>query len=111
MICLNFKDGSTVRFDLAGSESDRAAWVRFVEGEGWRDSVTAISILARKTLHSFPVPNHGLKAREIGADIMRGKNGSIGAEVVWMKIGNLMISYLVYTRNSKVTKVKVEECL
>lgn len=110
MICLNFKDGSTIQFDLACSESDRAAWARFREGGSWSDSVTAISILARKTLHSFPVPNHELKPREIGADIMRDKRGSVSAEVVWVKVHNLKISYLVYMRNSKVTKVKVQEC-
>lgn len=107
MVKVQFKDGQTLSFDL-DNDRDRLAWDRFVSGEGWSDSITAMSILCRKTLHALPAPNSGLQAYGFGAGLIIGKpHRRILGETVWYCVAGLKIEMQVYNTNQKVTKVTV----
>ena len=81
---------------------------RLEESEGWSDSITAMSILCRKTLHALPAPNSGLQAYGFGAGLIIGKpHKRILGETVWYCVAGLKIEMQVYNTNQKVTKVTV----
>lgn len=101
-------DGQTLSFDL-NRESDRKAWFRFSSGEGWSDSITAMGVHCRKTLHTLPVPNSGLKAYGFGAGLITGKpKRNILGESVWFCVDGLKIELCVYNTAQKVTRVSVK---
>jgi len=100
-------DGQTLSFDL-NRESDRLAWERFSSGEGWSDSITALGILCRKTLHTLPAPNSGLQSFGFGAGLIKDKKRKrVSGEMVWYCVDHLKISMQVYNTNQKVISVTV----
>ncbi len=104
MIKVNFKDGRTENFDLRKSQ-DSTALQKALESGGCPD-VTALSILSRKVLHTFPRP--GVDVAEMGAKLVFDKRKDrISAEVVWYDIGAVIVRYTVYILGSKVTKLEV----
>lgn len=108
MVKVQFKDGQTLSFDLT-ERSDLLAWKHFCKGEGWSESVTAMGILCRKTVHTLPVPNHGLRAYGFGAGLITGKpRHKILGESVWLCINGMKIILQVYNTNQKVTRVTVK---
>lgn len=95
-------------FDLR-TESDRSAWERFVSGQGWSDSVTALSVLMHKVNHTLPIPReNGFKARCLGAGVLfKGKD--VSAEKVWYEIGGIKVCLIVYNGSNKVTRLEINQ--
>jgi hypothetical protein len=104
MIKIQFKDGKTISFDLETGR-DLGAWDRFSKGDGWKNSVTALAILRRKTLHTLPAPNHGLKPSDFGAGLIIDQNGRQLGEKVWYLLNGMEVALVVYNGQKKVTKV------
>lgn len=108
MIKIQFKNGSTLSFNLR-NETDQESWDRFVSGKGWFDSVTALGILARKTLHMLPIPNSGLKAYDLGANLLQDeRRNKISGERVWFCVNGLKLVLTVYSGTNKVTRIDIQ---
>lgn len=108
MIKIQFRDGQTISFDLQ-KPGDHNAWRRFTAYDEWHESVTALAIASRKSLHTLPAPNHGLTPYGFGAGLIFGRPvHRILGESVWYCVDNLRIKLSVYSTNQKVSKILVE---
>jgi hypothetical protein len=109
VIKVQFRDGRTLSFDL-DRQSDLNAWCRFSQGEGWKDSVTALAIFCRKTLHTLPVPNADLRPDDLGAGLVidRKYKRPCGEEI-WYCTNGIRITLIVYGGQRKVSKVAVSK--
>lgn len=104
MIKVNYRDGRTQTFDLKRIQ-DSTALRRILEGSGCSD-VTALSILSRKVLHTFPRPEVDILM--MGANLLvNTKRDKVSGEVVWYDLGDVIVRYTVYSLGSKVTKLEV----
>lgn len=98
MIKLNFKDGTTLEFDL-NTEDDLKQWVEWSSEIDFQDRITGIGILHQKKFHTLPLPK-GFRRINFQAELVRkirkGKERVIG-ERLSCHADSIRLSILVYT--------------
>jgi len=98
MIKLNFKDGTTLEFDL-NKDDDRQQWLEWVSEKDFQDKITGIGILHEKKFHTLTLPR-GFKQVKFSAELVyrerKGVKKQLGERLV-CHADALQLSILVYT--------------
>ena len=98
MIKLNFKDGSTLEFDLK-KEDDMKQWLEWSSVRDFQERITGIGVLHEKKFHTLPFPK-GFKRVRFMAELVlkekKGVNRELGERLV-CQADNIQLSILVYT--------------
>ena len=98
MIMVNFRDGTTLSFDLE-DEDEFKQWEEWVEVEDFQSKVTGIGIIYNKRFYALSRPKNFRRAR-VGACLIyveRGGVRSLKAEKLWCVVDDIEISVQVYT--------------
>lgn len=99
MLKLNFKDGTTIEFDLT-KEDDLKQWNEWSSVKDFQERITGIGILHQKKFHVLPLPK-GFRQVRFTAELVhkRGKNGNrrLFAEKLICHADSIQLSILVYT--------------
>ena len=98
MIKLNFKDGSTLEFDLL-KEDDLNQWLEWSSVKDFQERITGIGILHDKKFHTFPFPKGFKKVRFQAELVYKTKKGItklIGEKLV-CHADNIKLGITVYT--------------
>lgn len=98
MIKLNFKDGTTLEFNLE-KEDDLKQWLEWSRVEDFQNRITGIGILHDKKHHTLPLPK-GFRHIRFFAELMYSEKGGekrLLGERVSCHSDNVQISMLVYT--------------
>lgn len=98
MIKLNFRNGSTLEFDL-NDEDDRQHWDEWSPENDFQEGITAIGIIHQKKFHTLPCPK-GFRKAKFNAELVynekKGQRKLIG-EKVSIHVDNILLELLVYT--------------
>lgn len=98
MIKLNFKDGSTLEFNLS-KKDDLKQWIEWSSVKDFQDRITGIGILHKKQFHTLPLPV-GFRSINFQAELVikkrRGVERLVG-EKLTCHADNIKLSLLVYT--------------
>lgn len=98
MIKLNFKDGSTLEFDLK-KEDDYKQWLEWVSEKDFQDKITGIGILHEKKFNTLPFPKGFKRVRFMAELVSKEKKGvkrELGERLI-CQADNIQLSILVYT--------------
>jgi hypothetical protein len=98
MIKLNFKDGSTLEFDLK-KEDDLKQWLEWSFQKDFQNKITGIGILHEKKFHILPYPYGFKRVRFMAEIVVREKKGvkrELGEKLI-CQADNIQLSILVYT--------------
>lgn len=98
MIKLNFRDGSTLEFDLK-NEDDIQQWLEWSSQKDFQDGITGIGILHDKKFHALPFPKGFKTVRFIAELVTKEKKGlkrELGEKLI-CRADNIQLSILVYT--------------
>lgn len=104
MIKLNFKDGSTLEFDL-NKEDDLQLWGEWSIQDDFQNRITGIGVVHSKNLHTIPWPVWDKywgkkwydKVRFNAELVYHRKSGKLQGEKVSIHVNELLIELLVYT--------------
>lgn len=98
MIKLNFKDGTTLEFDLT-KDDDRKQWVEWSSVKDFQDRITGIGVLHNKKYHALPFPR-GFKKVRFHAELVyrkKKREKKLLGEKLTCHADNVKLSVLVYT--------------
>ena len=98
MIKLNFKDGSTLEFDLK-KEDDLKQWLEWSSVKDFQERITGIGILHGKKFHTLPFPKGFRHVRFMAEIVSKEKKGverELGERLI-CQADNIQLSILVYT--------------
>ena len=98
MIKLNFKDGTTLEFDLT-KEDDLKQWLEWSSVKDFQERITGIGILHDKKFHTLTLPV-GFKQVRFCAELVfktrKGERKQLGEKLI-CHADALQLSILVYT--------------
>ena len=98
MIKLNFRDGSTLEFDLK-NDDDVKTGLEWSSQKDFQEGITGIGILHEKKFHTLPFPK-GFRMVRFMAEIVskekRGVKRELGERLI-CHADNIQLSMLVYT--------------
>lgn len=98
MLKLNFKDGTTLEFDLNKGD-DLNQWLEWSSVQDFQESITGIGILHEKKFHTLPFPK-GFKHVRFSAELVWKKKGEVKKQLGEQLIchcDNIQLTLLVYT--------------
>lgn len=98
MLKLNFKDGTTLEFDLT-KHDDYQQWVEWSSVRDFQERITGIGILHDKKFHTFPFPEGFGRVRFAAELVHREKGGvkrQLGEQLI-CHADNIQLVLLVYT--------------
>jgi hypothetical protein len=98
MIKLNFKDGSTLEFDLK-KEDDVKQWLEWSSVKDFQDRITGIGVLHNKKFHTLPFPKGFSRVRFMAELVTKEKKGverELGERLI-CQADNIQLSIMVYT--------------
>ena len=101
MIKLNFRDGTTLEFDL-NKEDDYNQWIEWSSVKDFQNRITGIGILHNKKFHTMPRPKKFKKIKYYAELVYRIKNGEhklLGERII-CHAGDVKLTLLVYTYNN-----------
>ena len=99
MIKVNFKDGTTLAFDLSKPD-DLQQWLEWSTVQDFQDKITGAGILHDKKFMTFPYPKQFRKVRFMADLVFSDKEGrprKLMGERLQCHADNILISMLVYT--------------
>lgn len=98
MLKLNFRDGTTLEFDLS-KEDDFKQWNEWSSVKDFQERITGIGILHEKKFHTLPLPK-GFKQVRFSAELVYKSKGDVkkqlGEQLV-CHADNIMLTLMVYT--------------
>lgn len=99
MLKVNFKDGTTLAFDL-NKDDDVRQWLDWSQVQDFQERITGVGILHSKRFYAVPYPKN-FKAVRLEADVLfsAGKDGvkRQTAERLTCYADEMKLSLLVYT--------------
>ena len=98
MIKLNFKDGSTLEFDLK-NDDDLKQWLEWSSVKDFQERITGIGVLHEKKFHTLPFPKGFRHVRFMAEVVTKEKKGverELGERLI-CQADNIQLSILVYT--------------
>ncbi len=98
MIKVNFKDGTTLAFDLTKA-SDVQQWDEWSNVKDFQERITGIGVLHNKKFHTFTLPRKFRKVRfyaELVHSEKRGERKLLGERLV-CHADEIKLSLMVYT--------------
>jgi hypothetical protein len=100
MIKVNFKDGTTLAFDLS-KEDDVQQWTEWSEVQDFQSKITGIGILHAKRFYTIPFPKHFKRVRFYAELVKAKKKGSIElipvAEKLSVHADEIVTTLMIYT--------------
>lgn len=101
MIKLNFKNGTTLQFDLSKDE-DYRQWNEWSNVKDFQDKIRGIGILHNKKFHTMPYPKKFRKIKFYAELIYKYKDNEkklLGEKII-CHADEIKLSLLVYTYNN-----------
>lgn len=98
MIKVNFRDGTTLAFDLS-KDDDKRQWLEWSGIQDFQSKITGIGILNDKKFHTIPHPKRFKKITfyaELVFSEKKGKRRQLGERLV-CHADNVKLELLVYT--------------
>jgi len=98
MLKINFKDGTTLEFDL-NKEDDFQQWNEWSSVKDFQDRITGIGILHEKKFHTMPFPK-GFRQVKFSAELVAKEKDGVKRQVGEKLIchaDNIQMTMMVYT--------------
>lgn len=98
MIKVNFRDGTTLAFDLSKAD-DKKQWVEWSGAKDFQAKITGLGILHDRKFHTIPYPKRFRKVifyAELVFSEKKGKRRQLGERLV-CHADEIKLSLLVYT--------------
>ena len=101
MIKLNFKNGTTLQFDLSKDE-DYRQWHEWSNVKDFQDKIRGIGILHNKKFHTMPYPKKFRKIKFYAELVYKykGNEKKLLGEKIICHADEIKLSLLVYTYNN-----------
>ena len=98
MIKVNFKDGSTLDFNL-DQKKDREQFFDWLRAPDFQDKITALTVMYKGKQHSLPLPRYFKRVRWYAESVFKKKKGvtrKMGERVI-AHCDHIKICLMVYT--------------
>lgn len=101
LIKINFKDGTTLQFDLT-KDDDVKQWHEWANVKEFQNNISGIGILHNKKFHTMPCPKKFRKIKFYAELVYKHKDNEqkILGEKIICHADNIQLSLLVYTYNN-----------
>lgn len=98
MIKVNFKNGTTIDFDL-DNEKDKDQFLSWLKAPDFQANVTAFGVIYNGKQHSLPLPRYFRRVRWYAESVFKKKKGKVRkiGERVIAHVDQIKICLLVYT--------------